>query len=158
LAHYQHLLQGAGLLWGIPKWHGAVIRRRASSPKWNILNTALMTSISGRSFSEWQNEPALWGRLVESAIGAHLLNSAAGTGIEIFYWRDHNREVDFVARKGNDLLALEVKSGLYKREHVGLKAFQSKFAHAKILIVGRSGIPLDEFLSFGISHWMEQIK
>lgn len=158
LAHYQHLLQGAGLLWGIPKWHGNVIRRRASSPKWNILNTALMSSISGRTFSEWQNDPTLWGRLVESAVGAHLLNSAAGAGVEIFYWRDHNMEVDFVAKKGNSLLAIEVKSGLHKREHLGLKAFQSKFPQAKTLLVGQHGIPLDEFLSFEISHWIGKLK
>ncbi len=158
LAHYQHLLQGAGLLWGIPKWHGNVIRRRASSPKWNILNTALMTSISGRTFFEWQNDPTRWGRLVESAVGAHLLNSAVSTGIEIFYWRDHNMEVDFVAKKGNNLLAIEVKSGLHEREHMGLKAFQKKFPHAKALLVGKNGIPLEEFLCFEISYWVEKVR
>ena len=40
LANYQHLLEGARLIWGLPKWHGQVIRRRASTPKWIVLNTA----------------------------------------------------------------------------------------------------------------------
>ena len=40
MANYQHLLEGARLIWGLPKWHGQVIRRRASTPKWIVLNTA----------------------------------------------------------------------------------------------------------------------
>jgi len=67
-------------------------------------------------------------------------------------------EVDFVAKKGDNLLAIEVKSGLHEREHMALKAFQKKFPHAKALLVGKNGIPLDEFLSFEISYWVDKVR
>ncbi|MFQ5640212.1 MAG: ATP-binding protein [bacterium] len=153
LAHYQNLLQGAGLLYGVPKWHGKVIRRRASSPKWLAMNTALMTTTSGLNFEEWRKDSVRWGRLVETAVGAHMINSALGTGIEVFYWRDHNREVDFVLKRGNHLLAIEVKSGLFKKEHIGLKSFSQKFPESQILLVGKEGISIEEFLSRPVRYW-----
>ena len=38
-----------------------------------------MTAGSGLTLAETRAEPALWGRLVESAVGAHLANAAAAT-------------------------------------------------------------------------------
>lgn len=154
LAHYQHLLEGARLLWGLPKWHGQVIRRRASTPKWIVLNTGLMTATAGMSFSDWRNDTALWGRLVETAVGAHLINTAFGTGIDVYYWRDNGREVDYVLKQANKLLAIEVKSGLFKGKHSGLSAFVQKFPQAKTLLVGQDGIPLEEFLSHPAFKWL----
>ena len=43
--------------------------------KLNILNTALMTADSNR-FAEAIADRTFWGRIVESAVGAHLFNSA----------------------------------------------------------------------------------
>ena len=42
-----------------------------------------------------RDHPETWGRLVESAVGAHLLNTAS-SGMQITYWREGNKEVDFV--------------------------------------------------------------
>lgn len=50
------------------------------------------------------------GRLVETAVGAHLLAHAHQGGFEVYYWRERDQEVDFVLQKGKRLLALEVKS------------------------------------------------
>ena len=50
-------------------------------------------------------------RLVESAVGAHLANAAAGGECDLYYWRERSREVDFGVRSGRTLVALEVKSG-----------------------------------------------
>ena len=61
----------------------------------------------GRSPAGWQ----LLGRLVESCVGAHLLNTSFGTNIELTYWRERNQEVDFVLRQGKTTVAIEVKSG-----------------------------------------------
>jgi hypothetical protein len=47
-----------------------------------------------RRLAEARAELALWGRLVESAVGAHLVNAAAGGACELFYWRDRGVEVD----------------------------------------------------------------
>lgn len=155
LAHYQRLLEGASLIWGLPKWHGQAIQRRASSPKWMALNTALMTAIAGASFSEWRSDTTRWGRLVETAVGAHLINTSFGAGIEIYYWRDRDKEVDFVLKQGRKLLAIEVKSGLFKGKHSGLSAFAQQFPKARTLLVGESGIPIEEFLNSEASHWLK---
>ena len=42
LAHYLDLLAGAGLVTGLPKYAGSIARRRASSPKLQVFNTALI--------------------------------------------------------------------------------------------------------------------
>lgn len=154
LAHYQRLLEGARLIWGLPKWHGKAIQRRASSPKWLVLNTALMTAVSGLEFSGWRNDPNRWGRLIEAAIGAHLINSTLGTGIGVYYWRDRDREVDYVLQLAHKMFAVEVKSGLFKGRHSGLSAFIQKFPGAHPLLVGRDGIPVEEFLSHPASYWL----
>jgi len=156
LAHYQRLLEGARLTWGLPKWHGQTIRRRASTPKWIVLNTALMTSLPGIRFFDWRKDSTRWGRLFEVAIGGHLINTSLGTGIEVFYWRDHNKEVDFVLKQADRLLAIEVKSGLFKGKHPGLFAFINKFPKVKQLLVGQEGIPVKEFLSHPASYWLER--
>jgi len=111
LAHYLELLTGAGMLVGLQKYAAAVVRQRGSSPKLQVLNTALMTAPSGVTFSEARHDREFWGRLVESAVGAHLANAAAAGECEVFYWRDRNAEVDFVVRAGKSVTAIEVKSG-----------------------------------------------
>src|SRR5213079_3095864 len=93
LAHYLELLTGAGLLVGLQKYAAAAVRQRGSSPKLQVLNTALMTAPSGMAVSEARRDREFWGRLVESAVGAHLANAAAAGGCELFYWRDRNAEV-----------------------------------------------------------------
>ena len=55
LAHYLDLLGGAGLVVGLQKYAGDVARRRGSSPKLQVLNTARLTRKSGRG--EAQGEP-----------------------------------------------------------------------------------------------------
>ncbi len=128
LAHYLELLAGAGLLTGLPKFSGNVIRRRASSPKLQVLNTALATAQSGRSFADARADGETWGRLVESAVGAHLANAAATGELELSWWREGDREVDFVLAGAGGLAAIEVKSGRggslaagYRRVHRGVR-------------------------------------
>ena len=111
LAHYLDLLHGAGLVVGLQKYAGQRVRQRASSPKLLVLNTALMTASSHQSFSDAKQPGDFWGRLVESAVGATMANGLAGKRAELLYWSSRNREVDFVLRRGDDLVAIEVKSG-----------------------------------------------
>jgi predicted AAA+ superfamily ATPase len=73
LAHYQRLIESAFLIFGLPKWSGGSLRRRSSSPKWLPLNTALMTALANKGFHEWRNNPIIWGRLVEVAVGAYMV-------------------------------------------------------------------------------------
>jgi predicted AAA+ superfamily ATPase len=91
---------------------------------------------------------------VESTVGAHLANAAAAGECELFYWRERNREVDFVVRSGRALIAIEVKSGRRRDAQPGLAAFAHGFKPTRKLLVGGDGIPLEEFLLAPVSHWI----
>jgi predicted AAA+ superfamily ATPase len=118
-------------------------------------NTALMTALAHTSFSSVQTARDHWGRLVESAVGAHLLNSSLGTDIQVQYWLDRNREVDFVLFAGDALTVIEVKSGVRDTRLPGIAAFAGAFPVTRQLLVGAQGIPLAEFLSHPATHWFE---
>jgi hypothetical protein len=154
LAHYLDLLAGAGMLCGIPKYAGDAARQRGSSPKLQVLNAALMSAPCGLTFDEARGEPEFWGRLVESAAGAHLANAAASGQCELFYWRDRGQEVDYVVKQGRKLAAIEVKSGRTALSHAGTAAFTSAFKPCRSLLVGGDGIALEEFLTQPVQHWL----
>jgi predicted AAA+ superfamily ATPase len=154
LAHYLELLEGAGMVAGIPKFAGQTVRQRASSPKLQVLNNALLTAQSGLGFQEAREDPDFWGRLVESAVGAHLLNTAQGTNIEVFYWRERGQEVDFVLRGGRHLAAIEVKSGRRREALPGVAAFMAAFRPTRTLLVGGQGVSLEEFLLRPAKYWL----
>jgi len=156
LAHYLDLLASAGMVVGLPKYAGQAIRQRGSSPKLQVLNTALMTAQTGLTLKEARRDPALWGRLVESAVGAHLANAAAAGVCDLYYWRDRDREVDFVARAGQTLTAIEVKSGRARDVQPGLAAFAEAYRPKRKLLVGGDGIPLEEFLSRPVQYWVRK--
>jgi len=145
LAHYLDLLSGAGLLCGLQKFAGQPIRQKGSSPKFCVYNTALMTAQSAKNFKAAKADPVFWGRLIESVVGAHLLNAIRGTQIELFYWREGNEEVDYILKEGKSIIAIEVKSNrdLF---HSGIDRFQSAFNPSKTILVGERGLPLADFL------------
>lgn len=155
LAHYLELLGGAGMLTGLQKYAGKARRQRGSSPKFQVMNTALMTAQSGLTPDEARADRAFRGRLVESAVGAHLANAAAAGACELFYWREQNREVDFVVRAGRTVLAIEVKSGRAPDSFPGLGAFSEAFKPKRTLLVGGDGISLAEFLTQPVEHWLQ---
>ncbi|MBF0503373.1 MAG: DUF4143 domain-containing protein, partial [Candidatus Riflebacteria bacterium] len=107
LAHYLQLLFQAGLATGLQKYSGETIRVRGSSPKLQVLNTALITAQTPWSASEIKGRPELWGRLVESAVGAHLANIAWEGGANLYYWRQNSQEVDFILQSGERQTAIE---------------------------------------------------
>ena len=154
LAHYLQLLSFAWMLTGLNKYAADQARSRASSPKFQVFDSALQTSLLGESLPTLQNNTELWGRLVESAVGAHLLNSSA-PGVAVGYWRDRNREVDFVMSTPSACLAIEVKSGRQSRGIPGLAAFQKQFPNSRGLVVGTGGVPLQEFLSQPAQRWFD---
>lgn len=154
LAHYLELLGGAGMITGLQKFAGKAVRQRGSSPKLQVLNTALMTAQSGLSPREARADREFRGRLVESAVGAHLANAAAGGACELFYWRERNREVDFVVRAGRAVIAIEVKSGRAPGAFPGLGAFAEAFKPKRTLLVGGDGISLEQFLTKPVEHWL----
>lgn len=154
LAHYLDLLAGAGMVAGLQKYAKDGARTRGSSPKLQVFNTGLMTAQSGLIPEEAHKDAAYWGRLVESAVGAHLLNAAAAGECELFYWRDGNAEVDFVVRSGRSLTAIEVKSGRPREALPGMAAFTAAFRPKRVLLVGGDGISIEEFLRRPVGKWI----
>lgn len=155
LAHYLELLSAAGMVTGLQKFSNQAIRVRGSSPKMQVLNTALVTAQTGLDISEARKDTEYWGRLVESAVGAHLAN-AEMTGLgSLYYWRDHNREVDFVFKIGRKLTAIEVKSGRAPDTLPGMMAFSGVYKPNRKLLVGTGGIAVENFLSETVEHWIK---
>lgn len=146
LAHYLELLSGAGLIGGLHKFTNKKIRSRSSSPKLQVYNTALITAQAGKTLDEIKEDSEFLGHLVESAVGAHLLNEIRGTQIKLYYWREENQEVDFVLERGKNLLAIEVKSSKKKGKLSGMNLFSKKYPQARTLLIGRDGMLLDKFL------------
>lgn len=154
LAHYLELLQGAGMLAGLAKYSHGKVRQRGSSPKLQVLNTALMSAQDHRSLAEARKDGDYWGRVIESAVGAHLFNSSFGTNISVAYWRERNHEVDFVLQQGKNTVAIEVKSGRRRESLIGMEAFARQFKPKRQLLVGGQGITLEDFLSKPAAHWL----
>jgi predicted AAA+ superfamily ATPase len=154
LAHYLELLAGAGMLTGLQKFAGEAVRSRGSSPKLQVLNTALMTAQSALTLAQARRNGEFWGRLVESAVGAHLANAAAAGACELFYWQDRNREVDFVVRAGRAVTAIEVKSARARAVLPGMEAFATAFGARRKLLIGGDGIALEDFLARPVEHWV----
>ena len=155
LARYLDLLSSTGLLTGLPKYSNRPLQVKASSPKFNVLNTALLTAGSGYSFEEAQADRTFRGRLVESAVGAHLFNSAA-SDTRLHYWRAAPFEVDFVLQRGFRIIPIEVKSSLKRRHLRGMDEFRRQFNPHRCLLVGEGGIPLHEFLTVPAHQWFEE--
>lgn len=152
LARYLEMLGNAGLIYGLQKYAGQQHRRRASSPKFNVLNNALMSAGSGYTKAEAKADRSYWGRLVESTVGAHLYNTGH-PDCRLYYWRESSREVDFVIERGKKLTAIEVKSGPSSGHASGLDVFSENFGKCRKLLVGDGGIPITEFLSYPAEHW-----
>lgn len=148
LSHYLDLLSKVGMLAGLPKYSGLEVRKRGTSPKFQVYTNALMAAIDRLDFTAARNDPRRWGRYVESAVGAHLLNLSKGGDASLYYWRDGQIEVDYVLEKGQDVVAIEVKvTGEKRGDHKGLEAFREKYKPHKSLLVGKEGLRLEEFLS-----------
>lgn len=154
LAHYLDLLSAAGMVTGLQKYSGGTVKRRGSSPKLQVFNTAGMAALSDLTLEQAREDRTFWGRLVESAVGAHLVNAAAAGRCEVFYWRGRNREVDFVVRAGGRLTAIEVKSGRASSTLPGMLAFTRMFNPDRTLLVGDDGVSVEDFLSVPVEYWV----
>lgn len=152
LSHYLQLLHSAGLLSGLENYTPSRVRQRASSPKLQVHNNALFSVMQSTSFQDARANLPLWGRVIESAIGAHLVNQSIKSGFKLYYWKDRNAEVDFVLERGDQLVALEVKSNL-TRQHNGLIAFRKQYPHARTLLIDNRVLTWQEVLGSDPLAW-----
>lgn len=146
LAHYLELLEGAGLVCGLQKYANQKVRQKGSSPKFMVFNTALMSASSSITFQTAKEDTPYWGRITESSVGAYLLNSIRASQIELFYWREGDKEVDFVLKKGSNLTAIEVKSSHDTFRKSGIDLFVQQFKPSRVLLIGHQGISVKQFL------------
>jgi hypothetical protein len=152
LSHQLTLLSHAGLLTGLHKYSGQVIRQRQSPPKFMVHNTALMSAMGSHGFDEARTDRSHWGRMVESAVGAHLINTADGD-TRVHYWRDGDDEVDFVIERRGRLAAIEVKSRAESPRHRGLDEFRRRYPDVRAHLIGGDEMPLGEFLRRPAMEW-----
>ncbi|HRJ86425.1 MAG TPA: AAA family ATPase [Ignavibacteria bacterium] len=150
LAHYQFLLDKIWFISGLQKYSGSKISLRNSIPKWNVYNNAFFNVYSNLSPNDCEPGSAIYGRLVESAIGSYLLNQCRINNINLYYWREGNNEVDFILKKGSKLISLEVKSGTMK-SNSGQLQFANKFKTFKTIVVSNDTINWKEFIKIDIN-------
>lgn len=125
IKYYISLYEGAYLIRTLEKFSTKPLIRKSSSPK--IIPLAPCFSYL-QIRAEYKPEEK--GRVFEALVGAQLLR----TEENLFYWRDGQKEVDYILKKGRDLYAIEVKSGR-KKSNSGLDHFQKKFSNAKLIII-----------------------
>ena len=146
LAHYLRLLDAAFLVTGLEQYSAGQIRKRGSSPKLVFWNNALIHAMSGRTRRGTFEDGPWLGRIVENAIGAQLLNRLQGAEWSITYWRDGNKEVDFVVRRGARIWGIEVKSGRSGKLS-GMEAFRRRYPKAEAWLIGAEGLALETFFA-----------
>lgn len=154
LSHYLDLLDQAGLLAGLQKYSRDIVRQRASSPKYQVHNTGIISALAAESFAEIRHQPDKWGRWVESAVGAHLINQCQEHRFNLYYWRHRQDEIDFVLTGHNRVVGIEVKS-VVRGNTSGMRAFQSQFSPDRVLLVGPSGLPVEEFLEMDMRSLLQ---
>jgi len=146
LAHYLRLLATAFLVSGPERFSAGHARSRGSTPKLVVWSNALVSAVNLQRFHAARHDSTWWGRLVENAVGAHLVNHLHSVSYEVSWWREGRHEVDFVVRSGRRVTAVEVKSGR-QAARAGLEAFVTAHRGARTLLIGPGGMPLSEFLA-----------
>jgi len=143
VSHYLDLLQRAGLLEGLQKYSIDKARKRSSSPKWQVMNNALLSATPGIGFKACMGSGKLWGHWIESAVGCHLI-AHRGSDLQIYYWNESNAEVDFVLSWNNKVIGLEVKSN--RDKVTGLQKFSKNFTPQKIYQLDDRGLSWQRLL------------
>ena len=154
LAGYLNLLGDSGLLTGLQKFAMDKSRQRASAPKFQVYNNALKTVYNDLTFKEAILNRKEWGRIFESAIGAHIVSNAFTGNYEVFYWREKDKEVDYILKKKNRIVAIEVKSNS-ETYNAGLEAVRNLYHPYATFVVGEGGMKAEQFLSINPAKLFE---
>lgn len=149
-ASYLNILEECQMLCGLQKYAYDEARKYNSIPKFQVFNNALLSAFQRQNFDSSRKDPELWGRWVESSVGAHLVSQAEENDYHVFYWRNRDKEVDFVVLADDGCIALEVKSGR-RSSNTGMAEFAKAFNPVHSYIIGTGGISLDDFLSCNVT-------
>lgn len=149
LSSYLGILNECNLLTGLQKFANDEARRYQSVPKYQVYNNALLTAYRGTTYEKDRTNTNVWGRWVESAVGAYLLGGADEGGYKVYYWHERSDEVDYIIVRQGDVIALEVKSGR-RGMNSGLPKFRERFHPKRDLVIGTDGIPFADFFNMNI--------
>jgi len=145
IASYLGHLSQAGLLSGLHKYDEKLLETKSSSPRLLVHDTSLMVAASGEDRTTLLEDPDKRGHLTETAVGAYLLARSQKEHFELFWWRENNKEVDFVVKKGRKRTAIEVKSGKPKGKS-GICAFLTEYPNTYSITVGTKDFTIEDFL------------
>lgn len=151
LSNYLEILNECNLLAGLQKYAADKARKYNSIPKFQTYNSALLSALNGNTYEQAFTDTKLWGRWVETAIGAHLINHADAIGYRLYYWREANNEVDYVLERQGRTIAIEVKSGR-RTTNKGISLFRERFHPLHTIIVGSGGFPIADFLEMDLER------
>lgn len=154
LSNYLTILNECHLLGGLQKYARDKARKYNSVPKFQVYNSALLSALNGKSYEQAFTDSKQWGRWVETAVGAYLINNADLVGYKLFYWREAANEVDYILERQEETIAIEIKSG-HRTTNKGLPLFRERFNPRHAIIVGSGGVPVEEFLQLDLERlWM----
>jgi uncharacterized protein len=138
---YLELLEAGFVIKVLSKFASRPLTTKNSSPKLVPLCGALMHTFE--TPHRIDTDPVWRGRVYEALIGAELIKAFP----KVYYWRDGNREVDYVIEHHSRIYAIEVKSGVVSGTHhnsyAGLEAFKKQFPSATtITLTSELGLKL----------------
>ncbi len=154
LANYLQLLDESKLLAGLQQYAADDARKYKSVPKYQVYNSGLLSATSSLNFNDAYLDPQKWGRWVETAVGAYLINHADRLEYKLYFWRHDGNEVDFILESSKKLVAVEVKSGR-RQNNQGLPMFSEQFHPNIELVVGGEAFSLEQFLTLNIERLFE---
>ena len=150
LSNYLTILGECNLLAGLQKFSNDKARKYNSVPKFQVYNSALLSALNGKTYEQAFTDSKLWGRWVETAVGAYLINNADAHDYKLYYWREASNEVDYILERCGETIAIEVKSGR-RTTNKGITLFRERYNPRHTIIVGSGGIPVEEFLQIDLS-------
>ena len=128
---YISFYEKAFLFKSLEKFSAKAVKIKSSSPKFIPLSPC---------FSLFSHQENITSRIFEATVGAQLLRLSG----ELYYWRDRNKEVDFVFCFKNKIYGIEVKFGK-KKVVSGMEAFLKQFKKARPVFIDKSNY--EKFLS-----------
>ena len=149
LSNYLTILGECNLLTGLQKYAADKARKYNSVPKFQVFNSALLSALHGKTYEQAFTDSKLWGRWVETAVGAYLINNAEPLGYKLYYWREAFNEVDYILERRGETIAIEVKSG-HRTTNKGITLFRERYNPRHAIIVGSGGISIEDFLQFDL--------
>ncbi|HHV61400.1 MAG TPA: ATP-binding protein [Firmicutes bacterium] len=145
VASYLRCLSAAGLLYLLPKFASSVEAEAKSLERVYAIDPGLYLSLARIRPADLDRTGG-WGRLAEISVLAELKRHDLRA---IHYWRERDREVDFVVESGGALIAIEVKFGtgpldLDREGFRGLEYFTRRFSPATRIIISRDTYELHD--------------